>query len=542
MSDVFWSVDALVVKDNALFGFGWIFHARQDIVALRLRLRFAGETAAPEDIWADLGKPRDDVGRAFPEQPSAMTSGYVVFGKLPTTARLDSIALECSLADGTTIDLAVPSSSVIRFTHGSDADDNRLALRQFGLFVRRGLRLVRAGRLTSLSEKVRRYLKGRPTNALHRPANLAFLLRQDERDNLCVIVDHDLGGGANHYRERLVESIVQEGRTAIILTFHVATLSHLLIARNSRLNLRFSIPDKSFFLDAVRSLAVSDIVYNTAVSFAKPDEIPQLLMRLKRATSARIKVLIHDFYLVCPSHFILDQEDKYCDLPDPCVCANCLPRNRQGFAALFREGDVTKWRAIWGALLADTDEIVAFSNSSAQILLKAYPWIDPARIAIAPHRVEPLTGGPVRVSDAGRLRIGIVGHIGFHKGAAFIQALAQEIRRRALDLQIVIVGSIDAGCEPSVVSQTGHYRREQLPRLIEASGVNLMLFPSICPETFSYVVQELIDLELPVASFHLGAPAERLADYPKGLVLTSMDPARVLDELIAFHHTMYLAP
>ncbi len=68
-----------------------------------------------------------------------------------------------------------------------------------------------------------------------------------------------------------------------------------------------------------------------------------------------------------------------------------------------------------------------------------------------------------------------------------------------------------------------------------------MLFPSICPETFSYVVHELMDMKLPVASFNFGAPAERLASYSKGLVLSSMDPASVLDELISFHRKTYLA-
>lgn len=38
-------------------------------------------------------------------------------------------------------------------------------------------------------------------------------------------------------------------------------------------------------------------------------------------------------------------------------------------------------------------------------------------------------------------------------------------------------------------------------------------------------------MSLPVASFNFGAPAERLETYQKGLVLDSMDPATVLDDL-----------
>jgi glycosyltransferase involved in cell wall biosynthesis len=218
-----------------------------------------------------------------------------------------------------------------------------------------------------------------------------------------------------------------------------------------------------------------------------------------------------------------------------------LSKSSQGFTSLFIERDISKWRAIWGALLVNADEITVFSNSTAQLLKKAYPQIDVARLSITPHKVEHLSGEAVRVTRPDRLCIGIVGHIGFHKGATFVQALAREIRHREMDLKIIVVGLIDARCDTTVVSQTGPYRHEDLPGLIEASGANVMLFPSIWPETFSYVVQELMDMDLPVASFSFGAPAERLAAYPKGHVLATMDPASVLDELISFHRRIYLA-
>ena len=117
MSEVFWSVDSLVVKDNALFGFGWIFHAGHEIKGLRFRLNFSVEdNSSPEYIAADVGKPREDVERAFANQPNALNSGYVVFGAFPVGAQISAIDLVCSLADGSILELAVPTSSVIQFT------------------------------------------------------------------------------------------------------------------------------------------------------------------------------------------------------------------------------------------------------------------------------------------------------------------------------------------------------------------------------------------------------------------------------------------
>ena len=59
----------------------------------------------------------------------------------------------------------------------------------------------------------------------------------------------------------------------------------------------------------------------------------------------------------------------------------------------------------------------------------------------------------------------------------------------------------------------GSDEREDLPDLIEAHAINMFLFPSIWPETFSYVVAGLTALKLPVVAFDLGAPAERLRSY-----------------------------
>jgi glycosyltransferase involved in cell wall biosynthesis len=107
-------------------------------------------------------------------------------------------------------------------------------------------------------------------------------------------------------------------------------------------------------------------------------------------------------------------------------------------------------------------------------------------------------------------------------------------------VKIVVIGTIEVTCDPQVVTQTGAYKHDELRGLIEKSGANVFLFPSICPETFSYVVQELVTMLLPVASFNLGAPAERLATYSNGIVMDSMNPSAVLDDLISFHRKIYL--
>ncbi|GAA5234883.1 glycosyltransferase [Verticiella sediminum] len=538
MTELHWSIDSLAVRENVVFGFGWAFHPSLPITSMRVVLSCPGEGPA-QSIAAEHGKPREDVGQAHPEAPTAASSGFLVYGGFQGRAPVSAL-LEVGLADGSVIELPIPPS---RLAHsgGRRAADKRAAMRQAGQLLRRAVGLVRAGQFGSLLDKARRYLKGRPAGTLDRPAALAGRLHRDELRDLCVIVDHDLGGGANHYRTRLVDDMLAQGRTVLILTYHVATLTHMVIVRNRRLDERLAIPDKAFFVEAVAHLPVTEIIYNTGVSFARPEEIPLVLLELKQRTGARLRVLGHDFYMVCPSHFLIDVNGAYCGVPGLDACARCLPDNPHGFATLFAERDMAKWRSLWGALLAGADEIVVFSNSTAGLLRRVYPQIGAAQVSVVPHQVTYLRVEPPRVTNTATLRIGVVGQIGFHKGASFVKALGEEVARRGLDARIVVIGSIESNCDAAVLSQTGPYRHDELPGLLERSGANIMLFPSIWPETFSYVVQELMDMGLPVAAFDFGAPAERLATYARGCVLDSMDPARVLDQLISFHRKIYLA-
>jgi glycosyltransferase involved in cell wall biosynthesis len=63
----------------------------------------------------------------------------------------------------------------------------------------------------------------------------------------------------------------------------------------------------------------------------------------------------------------------------------------------------------------------------------------------------------------------------------------------------------------------------------------MFLFPSIGPETFSYVCEELMQLEVPLAVYDIGAPPERVARYRRGLILHEMDVQKTMRKLIAFH-------
>lgn len=50
-------------------------------------------------------------------------------------------------------------------------------------------------------------------------------------------------------------------------------------------------------------------------------------------------------------------------------------------------------------------------------------------------------------------------------------------------------------------------------------NITKFLVPSICPETFSYTTDEIMQMGYPLIVFNLGAPAERVKNYEFGKVV-----------------------
>ena len=69
----------------------------------------------------------------------------------------------------------------------------------------------------------------------------------------------------------------------------------------------------------------------------------------------------------------------------------------------------------------------------------------------------------------------------------------------------------------------GKYKLDELPELIKKSTISMGIFPSICSETFSYLVSEHIMMGLPIMCFDIGAQADKVRAYDKGIVVKDVD-------------------
>jgi glycosyltransferase involved in cell wall biosynthesis len=290
-------------------------------------------------------------------------------------------------------------------------------------------------------------------------------------------------------------------------------------------------------LTCLESLNISSIFISNLVSFDNPVDILGWIVKLNDQRQVKLAVFFHDFYPICPSWTLLDADGKFCGIPAVDVCGPCLSRLDTPFLGLLGPVSIESWRQAWADVLARADEVICFSRSSMELVRRAFPTLLPARLKHRPHQTpSPIVSESYAPPALGApLVIGIIGTIDRHKGAEIVARMAAIIARQGLDIRIVVCGTLAAPCDSHVVTITGAYDVQRLPQILAEHHVNLCLLPSIWPETFSYVAQEIMVMGYPLAVFDIGAPAERVRHYRRGLILPQIDAADALGRLIDYH-------
>lgn len=546
-----WGLEGLTLRQKHIFINGWIFAPGEQVESLSLELfhrQSLSSTQSSDRIVLDCRKIRNDVLQAHPDQPEALESGFLGAGewqRLPS--KNDCLTLSAQLNSGRIASIQIPDQYWQNQISTKHFDQLSITVRQWKPYFKQILGLAVRGQWSSLYRKLARHMRDINQTAAPKSLTPSMLLKlgASPSGKIHLILDHRLGGGANHYREKLDREWLNAGDTVLTLTFHLMTLCPALTVSTPKKQKIFKLQRLQDLITILRPIDINSLTYNTGVSFTGAHKIPDFLLTLKWTHRSRLTVLLHDFFPICPSHFLLNNEGQFCNIPDVQICRKCLPSNPNGFTSLFR-GNITEWRSRWGALLQQADEIIAFSQSTVELIQKAYPKLAKERglsngksIIVHPHKVDYLYPSPPLNPQTDRLVIGIIGQIGFHKGSAFIRDFAQEIETQGGTEEIAIIGSLEGRANPRVIRQSGPYRREELPQRIRESQANIFLFTSIWPETFSYVSQEIIELGLPLACFNYGAPAERVKTYERGLILVSQDPAATLTSLRQFFQQVY---
>ena len=513
-------LDHLVASPDALFGFGWAVPRTARIESARLRLEFSD--GADTLVALSLDRPREDVTAAFPDNPHAVNAGFMLLAGWPDGPPR-AAALEFRLVDGhhERVPLDLPAIDAPRRPAGVG----------WRYLARRGWAHVRLGRLRAAISRFRDLR--RRSRAEARAIRDSEFAAAVAGQRLVLIADHCMGGGANASRDRRIAELTGQGLTVVLLTFVVSSLSlQAEVHQAGQKAVGLKLDHVGQLTAALGGGRLELVIYNCGVSFPRPLELCGFLLGL--AEGCRLEVVLHDYFTICPSAFLLDDAGCFCGVPEVGRCRTCLPVHEDGFVSLAGCRSIEHWRSAWGRLLARADEICCFSESSRRLLARAYPTIT-NRVCVRPHQVAPLRRvAPVPPAPGGPVVIGIIGAISHHKGAAVVAELARAIAETKAAARLVVIGQVEAACPPEVIHETGPYESGSLPDLVEQHGIQVALLPSICPETFSFVAHEIVSMGLPLVTLDVGAPADLARSYPLGRVASRADGPGLLAEITGF--------
>ena len=355
-------------------------------------------------------------------------------------------------------------------------------------------------------------------------------LSRDLIINPTIIFDnYNSSGGSNVYSRELVKEINTFGNSALrVYCFESIYFIQWIGVGDGMLFCSLSIEE---VFDVLSTSKGGSIILNSLYGYPDIKEVVSKIIELQSALKATLDFKIHDFHALCPSPHLSNFEGKYCGVPENLRdCSSCLKKNLSWYHDWYPKGniplDVALWRKPFSDLFSVSSTITVFDLSTINILKKAFK-LDDGKIKVKPHSIKYFKSE--RIEIKGSLHIGILGTLSLIKGGDVVRELGNYICQEGLGIPITVVG-LSSMELPKSINIHGRYHQNDLPEIVNHGSINLILMPSIVPETFSYTISEAMQMGLPIVAFDIGAQGSRVRSYPLGKIIPLGSSPKVILE------------
>jgi len=234
----------------------------------------------------------------------------------------------------------------------------------------------------------------------------------------------------------------------------------------------------------------------------------------------------HDFYFVCPSINLLDDQDKYCgggctETGDQCR----IPTAWLSGLPVLKKGWLETWRNTVSEALNLFNAFVTTSQSSYEIIVNTYPFLREMDFRVIEHGrdLEQASGIAAMPCPGEKIRILVPGNLGFHKGTAFIRSLAEYDSEHNNILEFHFLGRVPEEMA-SVGIIWGPYRRDEFVEKVAKISPSFIGVFSVGSETYCHTLTEAWASGVPVLVSDFGTLRERLDNHGGGWTISVTDP------------------
>lgn len=359
---------------------------------------------------------------------------------------------------------------------------------------------------------------------------IIFKLLSSICEDINLYFNHNIGGGATMYLQKRINEIISISDSNMVVSYDVIGKKYLFDFKYKNYNISYDFTKIDDIIGILHKLRIKNIYINELVTYPNLYYLLEKLMELKYKKNIKIIMLLHDFYSICPTINLMNYKGCYCGIPSIDKCEKCIRKNELN--TYYNYESMMKWRSEWGNFLNRCDNIMVFSESSKSILQKCYETL--SNITIKPHFVDYI--GPIKkeYKSTESLNIGLLGTLNYNKGLDLIKKILGRIEKLQINVNIILIGSSVEKIKHKNFRQTGEYTTDMIGKLVIENDIDLFFIASIWPETFSYTTQEIINMEFPIVSLDIGAQAEKIKLYNRGLILKSLDEKEILNEIINF--------
>lgn len=363
---------------------------------------------------------------------------------------------------------------------------------------------------------------------------LYLRMRLSKCPDIVVAINHLLGGGATSFLDK-------EKKKHLLNNGTFATISYCMNDGCYHVEVEHKDCHFQFVADTFES-ALSPFDMATKILINELSTYPHLgdslssIVGFAESCNIPTTFFLHDYLPICPGVNLLDGSSRYCGLPaDRYSCQACY--DCSCFEHFGHPETMLQYRKGWQDFLERCNEVICFSNASRELLVKAFP--DLGNCVTKPHETARLTPVDSALYHHDGVRVGILGNLCTHKGAGVVSQAAKAAADSNQAIRFVHFGRNESDINVDIFRSVNEYKLEALSTLVRNEEIDVFLLPSICPETFSFACSEIMSMGLPLICFDLGAPAERVGDYEKGLVLPlprdyEEEAPRLLDSILSF--------
>lgn len=321
-----------------------------------------------------------------------------------------------------------------------------------------------------------------------------------------LTVLHNAGGGTLRHTEELAAHLNNQitSLSLIPLPDHFVQLEWT--APQEALQQQYHWPTQAEeLLSVLRTIGICHVHYHHLLGVD-----PQIML-IPIKLGITYDFTAHDYYTACPQVALVDANQRYCGEQGVAQCRACVAQRP---APTFET--IEDWRLRHRLFLRDARYLLTPSRDAARRLTRYFPT---ANIRFAPHLDIPSDAclpqpAPQRLPAHAHLRILVIGAVNQMKGADVLEATALLAARTSSPLEFHLVGYAHRALQTqpkASLTVHGPYSDSDLPRLLERLQPDIVWFPALWPETYSYTLSACLLAGVPIIAPDLGAFPERLS-------------------------------